>query len=98
MIYFLVLLALGLGVVVYLVKKGKIKDSDGDLIPDAVEDKVEDVKEVVQETKRRVKRVKEEIKDVPAAAKGNRRRGRKPSGNKGNNQHRGRKPSSQTKK
>ena len=73
-------------------KKGKINDRDGDYIPDEVEDAVEDVKKVVKETKRRAKRVKEEIKDVieeakdvveqskdvVAAAKGKKRRGRKP--------------------
>ena len=40
---------------------GKIKDADGDFIPDVVEDKVEDIKEDVKlkdEVKRRAKRVK----------------------------------------
>jgi hypothetical protein len=73
-------------------KKGKINDADGDFIPDEVEEAVEDAKEVVKEVKRRAKRVKEEIKDVieevgdvveqskdvVAAAKGKKRRGRKP--------------------
>ena len=73
-------------------KKGKINDADGDFIPDEVEEAVEDAKEVVNEVKRRAKRVKEEIKDVieevgdvveqskdvVAAAKGKKRRGRKP--------------------
>ena len=73
-------------------KKGKINDADGDFIPDEVEEVVEDAKEVVKEVKRRAKRVKEEIKDVieevgdvveqskdvVAAAKGKKRRGRKP--------------------
>lgn len=52
--------------IVILQKTGKIKDEDGDLIPDVVEDKVEEVK---AETKRRVKRVKEELKDVKKSAK-----------------------------
>ena len=92
MLYLLLGLALVAGVVVYLIKKGKIKDSDGDFIPDEVEEAVEDAKEVVKEVKRRAKRVKEEIKDVieevgdvveqskdvVAAAKGKKRRGRKP--------------------
>jgi len=96
MLYLLLGIALVIGVIVALTKLGKIKDSDGDLIPDAVEEKVEDVKEVVQETKRRVKRVKEELDDVveevkdvieqvgdiPSAAKGKPRRGRKPSSKK----------------
>ena len=64
MLYLLLAIAIGIGATVYLIKKGKIKDSDGDLIPDVVEDAVEDVKETVQETKKRVKRVKEEVVDV----------------------------------
>ena len=66
-------------------KKGKINDRDGDLIPDEVED-------TVKEVKRRAKRVKKELKDVGAAAKnlasqskdvidaakGKKRKGRKP--------------------
>ena len=50
---------------------GKIKDTDGDFIPDVIEDKVEDIKEDIKEVKtevkRRVKRVKQELKDVSAA-------------------------------
>ncbi len=66
-------------------KRGKINDRDGDFIPDEVEDVVEDVKEVAKEVKRRAKNVKKEIKDVVEqskdvvdAAKGKKRRGRKP--------------------
>ena len=90
------LLLLGAAVTIYFVKTGKVKDSDGDLIPDAVEDAVEDAKETVKEVKRRAKRVKEEIEDVvdaakevakqagdvAAAAKGKTRRGRKPKAKK----------------
>ena len=68
---FLVILGLlvaGAGVYYFLIKTGKIKDEDGDLIADVVEDKVEDIKEDVQEvvkkTKTRVKKVKEEVQDV----------------------------------
>jgi len=96
MLYLLLGIALVIGVVITLTKLGKIKDSDGDLIPDAVEEKVEDVKEIVKETKRRVERVKEEIDDVveevkdvidqvgdiPSAVKGKTRRGRKPAAKK----------------
>ena len=77
-------------------KRGKINDADGDFIPDEVEEAVEDVKEAVKEVKRRAKRVKEEIKDVideakdvadqvkdvVDAAKGKKRRGRKPKAKK----------------
>ena len=76
----------------FLTKSGKIKDADGNGIPDVIEEKVE---EVVKETKARAKRVKEEVvdvvttakevvkqvKDVTDAAKGKApiRKGRKPS-------------------
>ncbi len=76
------ILLLAGGVVIYFVKAGKIKDSDGDLIPDAVEDAVEDVKETVAEVKERAKVVKEEVKDVVKAVKGRKRRGRKPKAKK----------------
>ena len=62
------ILAVGAGVYYFLIKTGKIKDEDGDLIADVVEDKVEDIKEDVQATvkkaKARVKKVKAEISDV----------------------------------
>lgn len=67
----LVILGIGViaaGVIYFLIKKGKIKDSDGDFIPDVVEDKVDEVKEKVQKkvkaVKTRVKNVKDEIEDV----------------------------------
>ena len=72
----LALAVIGVGVVIYLIKKGKIADSDGDYIPDAVEDAVEDVKEFAEdvketaaEVKRRAKAVKEELKDVVEEAR-----------------------------
>ena len=56
------------GIYSVLLYMGKIKDTDGDFIPDVVEDKIDDIKEdvsaVKSEVKRRVKRVKEEINDV----------------------------------
>ena len=69
-------------------KKGKINDRDGDFIPDEVEDTIE-------EAKRRAKNVKKEFKDVKNAAKnlanqskdvidaarGKKRKGRKPKVN-----------------
>lgn len=67
----LVILGIGViaaGVIYFLIKKGKIKDSDGDFIPDVVEDKVDEVKGKVQKkvkaVKTRVKNVKDEIEDV----------------------------------
>jgi hypothetical protein len=52
----------------FLTKSGKIKDADGNSIPNVIEEKVEEVKEVVKETKARAKRVKEEVADVVTAA------------------------------
>ena len=57
------------GVVIFLVKRGKIADSDGDLIPDVVEDAVDDVKSTTKEVKRRAKRVADEFEDVVDEAK-----------------------------
>ena len=62
------LLAIAAGVGYVLIKKGKIKDSDGDFIPDVVEDKVDEIEEKVQKkvkaVKTRVQNVKDEIEDV----------------------------------
>lgn len=70
------LLLVAAGVTIYLVKQGKIKDSDGDYIPDVVEDAVEDVKEFAEdvkatakEVKRRAKAAKKELADVIEEAK-----------------------------
>ena len=71
-----------------LMHLNKIKDEDKDFIPDAIEDKVKKIK---NETKHRAKRIKEELSDVgaaikevgnqigdlPDAAKGKTRKGRK---------------------
>jgi hypothetical protein len=72
----LALAAVAVGVIIYLIKKGKIKDSDGDYVPDAVEDAVEDVKdfaedvkETAKKVKKRAKAVKAELKDVVNEAK-----------------------------
>ena len=73
-------LAVSAAVVYILMKKGKIKDEDGNNIPDVIDAKINDVKEttnkVVEETKEKVKvvkervaRVKEEVSDVVDAAK-----------------------------
>jgi|TARA_B110000908_G_C9865951_1_gene276190 hypothetical protein len=67
----LVILLVAAGVTVYFVHQGKIKDSDGDYIPDVIEDAVEDVKEfaddvkaTAKEVKKRAKAVKKELADV----------------------------------
>jgi hypothetical protein len=84
-LFILVVILLGAGAVIYYIKKGKIADRDGDLIPDVVEDTIKDVKEKAAEVKRRAKNVKKEFKDVVEqskdvvdAVKGKKRRGRKP--------------------
>lgn len=59
MLYLLLAVAIAVGVTVYLIKKGKIKDADGDFIPDVIEDKVKDIKQDVKE-------LVEEAKDIPA--------------------------------
>jgi len=86
MITTIIILALAaVGLVVYLVKTGKLADRDGDLIPDKVEDAVDNAKATVKEVKARAKVVKkevedviEEVKDISKAVKGQKRRGRKP--------------------
>lgn len=66
-------LVIGAASVYFGIKQGKIKDEDGDFIPDVVEDKVDEAKQAVEKTakevKRRARRVKEEVKDVADAAK-----------------------------
>lgn len=86
-------IAVSAGVIVYFVKKGKIADRDGDLIPDVVEDAVENAKKTAKVVKTRAKNVAKEAKDVVnaakevveqskdvvSAAKGKARKGRKPA-------------------
>ena len=66
MLYLLLAIAIGIGATVYLIKKGKIKDADGDFIPDVIEDKVEDIKEDIEDVIEDVKEFVEEVKDLPA--------------------------------
>ena len=86
------IIILGLSVLVNIVlgfmHLGKIKDADKDFIPDVIEDKAAKVKE---QTMHRLGRIKEELADVgaaikevgnqigdlPDAAKGKTRKGRK---------------------
>lgn len=83
----LLIIALVIGVAaatyVVLLYTGKIKDEDGDFIPDVVEDAVEEVKDRVDRVKEEITDVKKAVKevanqagDVVEAAKGNKRRGR----------------------
>lgn len=57
--------------IILLQRAGKIKDSDNDLIPDAVEDTYEDVKEFTDDA---IDEVKETIEEVKATAKEIKRR------------------------
>lgn len=63
-------------------KKGKINDKDGDFIPDEIEDAVEEIKSRAKAVKKEIKDVVEQSKDVVDAAKGKKRRGRKPKAKK----------------
>ena len=95
-LFILVVILLGAGAVVYYIKKGKIADRDGDLIPDVVEDTILEVKEKAILAKLRAKAVKKELKDVGVAIKevakqskdvvdaaaGKKRKGRKPKSKK----------------
>ena len=76
----LALLAVAGGVYFFLLKSNRIKDEDGNMIPDSVDETVakarkqatlvkEEIKEKTIEVKRRAKRVAEETKDVVAAVK-----------------------------
>ncbi len=81
-------LSILLNIVLGFMHLGKIKDADKDFIPDAIEDKAIKVKE---QTMHRLGRIKEELADVgaaikevgnqigdlPDAAKGKTRKGRK---------------------
>ena len=69
-------------------KRGKINDRDGDYIPDEVEDTIEEVKRRAKNVKKELKDVKNaaknlanQSKDVIDAAKGKKRKGRKPKVN-----------------
>ena len=68
-------------VTIFLTKSGKIKDADGNGIPDVIEEKVEEVKEEVADVVTAAKEVVKQVKDVTDAAKGKApiRKGRKPS-------------------
>ena len=52
MVYVIVILAIAAGVTFLLMKSGKIKDDNGNNIPDVVEKPVEEVKAVVQKVKK----------------------------------------------
>lgn len=65
----LAILAIAGGAVYFFTKSGKIKDTDGDLIPDVIEDSVAEVNKTFTETKAKVEKVKEQVADVTKAVK-----------------------------
>lgn len=72
-----ILVAAGVAVAIYFMKTGKIKDTDGDLIPDVIEDTVEEVKtraknvaKEAKEAKAAIKNAAKETKDVVKAVAG----------------------------
>ena len=78
------IIALSAGATFALIKLGKVKDTDGNGIPDVVEEKVADVKHKAKRIKEEVadvveasKEVVAQIKDIKSAAKGETRKGRK---------------------
>ena len=80
MLYFLIIAALITGVVIYLTESGKIKDTDGDGIPDVIEDKIEDAKEVIEDVKEVIEDVKEVVEEVKKKPAPKKRAPRKPRG------------------
>ncbi len=54
----LIVIAIAVVATFILMKKGKIKDADGNNIPDVIEDKVKDVKEVAKKAKKVVTKKK----------------------------------------
>ena len=80
LIYILVaVVAVAAGVTAFLTKKGKFRDEDGDLIPDALEERVTRVKEEVADVAKAAKKVVKQTGDVAGAAAGKPRRGRRPA-------------------
>jgi len=75
-------LAVAAGILIYLQKAGKIKDADGNLIPDVVEDKIDEVKEVATKVKARAKKVVDESKNVIDSVKVTPKKKRTPSAKK----------------
>jgi len=69
--------AVAAGVTAFLTKKGKFRDEDGNLIPDALEERVARVKEEVTDVTKAAKKVVKQTGDVAGAAAGKPRRGRK---------------------
>jgi topoisomerase IA-like protein len=53
------LVAVAFGVGYYLIKSGKVEDTNGNLIPDVVEEKTA---EILEEVKEKVEEVKKEVK------------------------------------
>jgi beta-lactam-binding protein with PASTA domain len=72
-------LAVAVGIVIYLQKTGKIEDKDGDLIPDVIEEKVEEAKQVVKKAKAKVEKAKAIVAEAEAVVNKTVKAKRKPS-------------------
>ena len=63
-----IVLAVAGGITYLLMKKGKIKDTNNNNIPDAIEEKVEEVKVVVKKAKVKAEKVKTAVAEVVKVA------------------------------
>ena len=68
-IYILAAVSISAGVIIYLQKKGKIKDTDGDFIPDVVEEKIEELAKTAKAINKKAKAGKKVTKSSLRAMK-----------------------------
>jgi hypothetical protein len=61
-----IVLAVAGGITYLLMKKGKIKDTNNNNIPDAIEEKIEEAKVVVKKAKAKVEKVKSIVAEAEA--------------------------------
>ena len=69
MLTVIIVLVLAAALTFFLIKKGKIADTNNNNLPDVVEAKVETLKEVVANVKEEIKKVKKPSAKNPAAKK-----------------------------
>ena len=63
-----IVLAVAGGITYLLMKKGKIKDTNNNNIPDAIEEKIEEAKVVVKKAKAKAEKVKTAVAEVVKVA------------------------------